>query len=160
MGDNISELAITLGRALQSNKLLLSTAESCTGGGIAQAITDVAGSSRWFDRGFVTYSNLAKTQMLGVHKSSIDKFGAVSQTVAIEMAEGALIHSVADITIAVTGIAGPSGGSEEKPVGSVFIAWKKIGQITGCDLHIFSGNRQYVREQTIYHALEKCLSLI
>ncbi len=126
MNKEIIQLAQQLGRLLKEKDLKIATAESCTGGGIAQAITEVSGSSVWFDRGFVTYSNLAKIQMLQVKQESLDEYGAVSEKVAIEMVNGALINSVADIAVSVTGIAGPTGGTELKPVGVVYIAWKKM----------------------------------
>ncbi len=117
------ELAVRLGRALQDRHWTMATAESCTGGLIAGAITDVAGSSAWFDRGFVTYSNAAKVEMLGVRPETLAALGAVSEATAREMAAGALARSGADIAVAVTGVAGPAGGTPEKPVGLVCFAW-------------------------------------
>src|SRR5258708_6846429 len=119
MENNITILAERVGQLLKAHKLMLTTAESCTGGQIAEAITQIAGSSQWFDRGFVTYSNAAKQEMLGVKKITLEQAGAVSAETAAEMAEGALRHSHAQISIAVTGIAGPTGGSVDKPVGTV-----------------------------------------
>ena len=147
-------LAQVVGQALQSQQKSLVTAESCTGGWIAQALTDVPGSSLWFDRGFVTYSNAAKIQMLGVKPETLQRFGAVSAQTVTEMVTGALLHSDADVAIAVTGIAGPSGGTEEKPVGTVFIAW--ASKVAGYKVlqQCFSGDRQDIRRQTVLMALK------
>ena len=131
----------------------LAAAESCTGGLIAAACTDLAGSSQWFDRGFVTYSNAAKTEMLGVDAALISQFGAVSEPVAAAMAQGAVKHSAAQAAVAVTGIAGPTGGSDEKPVGTVWIAWYVNGQ-TNTQLCHFEGDRTTVRALTVQQALK------
>jgi nicotinamide-nucleotide amidase len=131
----------------------LATAESCTGGLIAAACTDLAGSSQWFDRGFVTYSNAAKTDMLGVDAALIAQFGAVSAPVAAAMAQGAVKHSAAQVAVAVTGVAGPTGGSAEKPVGTVWIGWCVNGQTT-TELHNFDGDRAMVRALTVQQALQ------
>jgi len=136
------------------------TAESCTGGGIAQAITEIPGSSAWFDRGFITYSNSAKVQMLKVKQSILDQYGAVSEEVAIQMVEGALVNSDADIAVAVTGIAGPDGGSELKPVGTVFIAWGVKDWNIYCGKYIFRGGRTTIRKSTVISALESCLKQV
>lgn len=133
-------------------KFFLATAESCTGGLIAAACTDLDGSSLWFDRGFVTYSNAAKVDMLGVDADVITQFGAVSEQVATAMALGAIEHSVAQVSVAVTGVAGPSGGSIEKPVGTVWLGWCVSGQTT-TQLCNFEGDRATVRTQTVQHAL-------
>jgi nicotinamide-nucleotide amidase len=138
---------------------MLATAESCTGGMIASRCTDLAGSSAWFDRGFVTYSNLSKVQMLGVAETLIDQHGAVSESVAKAMALGAVYRSAAQVSVAVTGVAGPSGGSPEKPVGTVWLAWC----IDGCvhtELMLFSGHRDQIREATTSHAIEGLLKRI
>lgn len=119
----IEHLAIELGKALGQRGWLAATAESCTGGGVATAITDIAGSSGWFDRGFVTYTNEAKQQMLGVSGESLEQHGAVSEAVVLEMARGALAHSSAAISVAISGIAGPGGATPGKPVGTVWFAW-------------------------------------
>ncbi len=130
----------------------LSCAESCTGGGIAAALTDVAGSSAWFDRGFVTYSNAAKQEMLGVSADTLANFGAVSRETAVEMATGALASSGTQLSVAVTGIAGPGGGSADKPVGTVWIAWASEGRVSAvCEL--FTGDRSEVRAATVDAAL-------
>lgn len=135
------------------NHLFLTTAESCTGGLIAAACTDLAGSSQWFDRGFVTYSNAAKTDMLGVDAALIAQFGAVSEQVAAAMAQGAVKYSAAQVSVAVTGVAGPGGGSAEKPVGTVWIGWCVNGQITTEICH-FDGDRAMVRALTVQQALQ------
>ncbi len=160
MDHELFTLAQFVGQALQAQQKLLVTAESCTGGFIAQALTDVPGSSLWFDRGFVTYSNAAKIQMLGVKPETLEHYGAVSAQTAIEMVTGALLHSDADVAIAVTGVAGPSGGTEEKPVGTVFIAW--ASQATGYKViqEGLSGDRQAIRRQTVALALKGLLDLV
>ena len=132
------------------------TAESCTGGLIAKTFTDLAGSSDWFDRGFVTYSNAAKTEMLGVPASVIEDYGAVSEPVAVAMASGALQHSEADYAVAVTGVAGPGGGSAEKPVGTVWIALAADGYLEA-NCHHFDGDRAAVREATLLTAIQALL---
>ena len=131
----------------------LAAAESCTGGLIAAACTDLAGSSQWFERGFVTYSNAAKTEMLGVDAALIAQFGAVSEQVAAAMAQGAVKHSAAQVAVAVTGVAGPTGGSSEKPVGTVWIGWHVNGQTT-TELCHFDDDRAMVRALTVQRALQ------
>ena len=138
----------------RARHLRLATAESCTGGMIAAALTDIAGSSDVVERGFVTYSNEAKTEMLGVPADLIAKFGAVSEQVAREMAQGALRHAHADVTVAVTGIAGPGGGSTEKPVGLVYLAAARKGGETRCERKVFPGDRAAIRRATVARALE------
>ena len=145
-----------LAAALQTRQWTLCTAESCTGGLIAATCTELSGSSAWFDRGFVTYSNAAKTQMLGGPASLIAQHGAVSEAVAKAMAEGAVRQSGCQVSVAVTGIAGPTGGSPEKPVGTVWIAWRVHGQ-TETAHHVFSGDRQQVRNSTVHHAVQGLL---
>ncbi len=154
MDAELFKLAEQVGRLLKTNGKIIAAAESCTGGWIAQAITEVSGSSAWFDRGFVTYSNAAKMQMLGVNPQTLEKHGAVSAETATEMVAGALAHSDADIAVAVTGIAGPDGGSPEKPVGTVFIAWEHKDGTAKVVKKQFSGNRKQIREQTVKSALE------
>ena len=134
----------------------MSTAESCTGGMIAAHCTDVSGSSAWFDRGFVTYSNAAKTQMLGVPEELICSEGAVSESVARAMALGAFYRSQAEVTVAVTGIAGPTGGSAEKPVGTVWFAWCVSGVVSS-EMRQFEGDRAAIRIATVSHALSGLL---
>jgi len=148
------ELAVRLGRALQDRHWTVATAESCTGGLIAGAITDVAGSSAWFDRGFVTYSNAAKVEMLGVRSETLAALGAVSEATAREMAAGALARSGADIAVAVTGVAGPAGGTPEKPVGLVCFAWAIRDLPAESRTERFAGDRAAVRAATVDRALE------
>ena len=151
---HIENLTQQVADLLVDKKLVLVTAESCTGGWVAKCCTDRNGSSAWFDRGFVTYSNQAKQDLLGVSESTLDDFGAVSEQTAIEMAIGAIDFSQANISIAVTGIAGPTGGSQQKPVGTVWLAWAfKNGRITSV-LHHFSGDRESIRRQAVSAALE------
>ena len=150
---DLTVAAENLGRFLTAHHSRLATAESCTGGWIAQCITDIAGSSAWFDRGFITYSNASKVDMLGVNKASIEEFGAVSAEVAEQMLHGALHNSQADYALAITGIAGPSGGSLEKPVGTVYIGWQKKHQPAIVTLAQFIGDRGEVRRQAVYKAL-------
>ena len=140
------------------NQWMLATAESCTGGLIAAACTDVAGSSAWFERGFVTYSNAAKSEMLGVDPGLIDRHGAVSEAVVRAMAQGALAHSRAQLAVAVTGVAGPTGGSADKPVGTVWFGWATPAGLHS-EVRHFAGDRAAVRAATVRHALEGLLRL-
>lgn len=137
----------------------LATAESCTGGLIAAACTDLAGSSDWFERGFVTYSNAAKTELLGVAPQLIEQHGAVSEAVVRAMAAGALAHSQAQVAVAVTGIAGPGGGSAAKPVGTVWLGWATPAGITS-EVQHFGGDRAAVRTATVHHALTRLVTLL
>lgn len=154
MESELFKLAEQLGRLLKENGKKIATAESCTGGWIAQTITDVPGSSVWFDRGFVTYSNAAKVQMLGVNPRTLEQHGAVSAETATEMAAGALAHSEADVAVAVTGIAGPDGGTPDKPVGTVFIAWVGKNGAAKVIKRQFAGNRRQIRAETVESAIE------
>ena len=138
---------------------MLATAESCTGGMIAAACTDLAGSSNWFERGFVTYSNEAKTELLGVDPSLIEAHGAVSEVVARAMAFGAIRHSHAQVSVAVTGVAGPSGGSTDKPVGTVWFGFLVDGRLTS-ETRRFDGDRAAVRAATVRHALHPLIELV
>lgn len=152
-------LTAQVAEQLLAKKLLLATAESCTGGLIAAACTDLAGSSIWFERGFVSYSNAAKTELLGVPADLIETHGAVSEPVARAMVEGALRHSRAQVAIAVTGVAGPGGGGPDKPVGTVWFGWATPdGVVT--DKRCFDGDRQHVREATVQHALQRLKQLL
>ena len=144
---------------LLKKQLRLVTAESCTGGLIAAACTDLAGSSAWFERGFVTYSNAAKTELLGVSERVLRRVGAVCGPVAQAMAEGALAHSHAQVAVAVTGVAGPSGGSPAKPVGTVWFGFALPGQVLTEKCH-FDGDRATVRQATVRHALERLVELL
>ena len=150
-------LTRALGDRLRHKRAKLAVAESCTGGWLAKTVTDVAGSSQWFDRGFVVYSNRAKQDLLGVSAQVLLQFGAVSPQVAKEMAEGALLRSNADLALAVTGIAGPDGGSAEKPVGLVWFAWCGRGRETGIAEARFAGDRDAVRRQAVAYALERLI---
>jgi len=154
--DDIYALAVRLGQAALARRLRLATAESCTGGLIAGGITAVAGSSDWFERGFVAYSNAAKVEELGVPEALLDRFGAVSIEVAAAMAQGAVRASRADWAVAVTGIAGPSGGTEAKPVGTVCFAWAGP-QGTTSERRVLPGDRAAVRRESVAIALEGLL---
>ena len=156
----LTELSQTLGQLLLQQKLVLTTAESCTGGGIASAVTDIAGSSEWFDRAFITYSNEAKMDMLGVDPYTLQKEGAVSQKVVQQMAAGAIQSSMANVSISVSGIAGPGGGSDEKPVGTVWFGWKLADDTEVQKLKVFKGDRAEVRQQACYFALKTLVELI
>lgn len=143
-----------LGARLRAARLMLVTAESCTGGWIAKTATEVAGSSDWFDCGLVAYSYEAKQGLLGVRPETLEQFGAVSRETVVEMVSGALVHSGASVAVAVTGIAGPGGGTADKPVGTVWIAWKRRGGYPTAELFHFAGDREAVRRQTVGAALE------
>lgn len=149
---NLTELAARLGRMLEREAAQVTTAESCTGGGIAEAITRIAGSSAWFEAGYVTYSNAQKTRQLDVPAELFEQVGAVSREVVEAMARGAQRHSGAHFSVAVSGVAGPGGGSAEKPVGTVWLAWA-AGPGLYAERLQFPGNRQAVREQTVEAAL-------
>ena len=148
-----------LAEKLQKKGWMLATAESCTGGLIAGACTDLAGSSNWFERGFVSYSNAAKIELLGVDDALIARHGAVSEAVARAMADGALAHSHAQVALAVTGVAGPTGGSRNKPVGTVWFSWRLPGQLVS-ELRQFEGDRAAVRAATVQHALQTLNALL
>ena len=156
----LTALAAEVGQCLGLVGLRLALAESCTGGWIAKAVTDIAGSSAWFDRGFVTYSNAAKQDELGVAAETLAEFGAVSEPVVRQMAEGALRRSTAEVAVAVSGIAGPGGGSADKPVGTVCFAWSARGGETVVETVRFPGDREAVRRQTVAHALERLRALL
>lgn len=162
LADEHRALAEELGRRCREKGLWITTAESCTGGLVAAAITAIAGSSEWFERGFVTYSNDAKREMLGVAATLIDAQGAVSETVACAMAAGALAHSRADCAVSVTGVAGPGGGSPTKPVGLVCFAWQFRGEPPRVQTRHLPGDRAAVREASVsiaLHGLVDCLRL-
>ncbi|MSQ71463.1 MAG: nicotinamide-nucleotide amidohydrolase family protein [Betaproteobacteria bacterium] len=150
----LTTLATLAGARLQARGVLLATAESCTGGWVAEAVTAIAGSSAWFDRGFVTYSNEAKQEMLGVSAATLERYGAVSEATAREMAAGALRHSRAGIALAITGVAGPAGGSAEKPVGMVCLSWSTKAGGTDALTRRFDGDRYAVRRQAVICALQ------
>ncbi|MCW8891437.1 MAG: nicotinamide-nucleotide amidase [Sedimenticola sp.] len=160
MSNALESEACRVANALQSRGLKLTTAESCTGGWIAKVLTDIAGSSVWFDRGFITYSNEAKRDMLAVSGTLLETQGAVSEAVVAAMVQGALAHSRASVAVSVSGIAGPGGGSDEKPVGTVWFGWQRQGgqPVTRC--HQFTGDREAVRQQAVVVALEGVLTLL
>jgi nicotinamide-nucleotide amidase len=155
----IFELAASVGQTLHTHGLVLATAESCTGGGVSQAVTEVAGSTSWFDCGFVVYSNASKTELLDVPDALIAQFGSVSEEVAAVMAQGALANSNANVALSTTGIAGPTGAVPGKPVGTVCFGWAtKDGVHT--ERLVFTGDRQSVREQSVRHALQGLLRFV
>lgn len=156
----LEDLAGQLGRALERSRLMLATAESCTGGWVARVMTAVPGSSNWFERGFVTYSNAAKTEMLGVGADILARHGAVSEPAVRAMAEGALARSRAQVALAVTGIAGPSGGTPDKPVGTVWFAWVRSGAATQAQCRRFEGDREAVRRRAVAVALEGVRAIV
>ncbi|RYF36607.1 MAG: CinA family protein [Comamonadaceae bacterium] len=152
-------LCEALAGALLARGWRLATAESCTGGLIAAACTELSGSSNWFDRGFVTYSNAAKAEMLGVDPALIAQHGAVSEVVARAMAFGAVRHAQAQVSVAVTGIAGPTGGTPHKPVGTVWFGFQVDGQLSS-ETRVFEGDRAAVREATVRHALQRLVERV
>lgn len=160
MDEELEGLAQQLGVALSRHRLLLVTAESCTGGGIAAAVTAVAGSSGWFERGFVTYSNAAKRELLDVQEATLLAHGAVSEPVVREMVAGALRHSIAQVAVAVSGIAGPDGGSPDKPVGTVCLAWGGAGAPLCSETRCFQGDRAAVRRQAVTAALTGVIEFV
>ncbi len=159
MDKTLADLATSVGWELRERSLTLATAESCTGGWVAQVVTHVAGSSAWFDRGFVTYSNEAKVDMLGVRPETLTAHGAVSLETVAEMALGALKYSNALISLSISGIAGPTGGSPDKPVGTVCFAWCRRDGAPTTERRCFAGDREAVRRQAVIHALEGLLAL-
>lgn len=157
------DAATRMGELLKKKGWLMTTAESCTGGGVAQAITDIPGSSQWYEGGFVTYSNVAKTEMLDVPPALLAQFGAVSEEVAAAMAEGALANSSAHVSVSTTGIAGPTGAVPGKPVGTVCFGWsmERHGEPhTVTERLVFKGDRQAVRQQAVMHALEGLIRFV
>lgn len=155
----IQDICLELGNALTKKKFRIALAESCTGGLVCQHLTNIPGSSLWFDRGFVTYSNESKMELLKVSQTSLTKFGAVSKEIASEMALGALNASHADIALSITGIAGPSGGSIEKPIGTVFFAIAYQNKVVFNVSKIFPGSRENIRESSCLFALNQVLAL-
>lgn len=156
----LHSLAEELGRQLQAHHDMLVTAESCTGGWIAKTVTDIAGSSAWFDCGLAAYSYEAKQRLLGVRPEILLHHGAVSEETCIEMVSGALINSGASVAVAVTGIAGPGGGTADKPVGSVWIGWKRRGGYPRAQLFQFDGDREHIRRQTVAAAIKGLLDIL
>jgi len=159
MNQDVDTLIAQLAAQLSEKKLMVATAESCTGGLIAKSLTDLAGSSDWFERGFVTYSNAAKIEMIGVPESVIAEYGAVSEAVANSMASGARHHSAAECSIAVTGVAGPAGGSDEKPIGTVWISVAIKDQVF-TQKYLFAGDRDAIRQATMLQAIQNLLQLL
>lgn len=155
----MDELAKKIGQRLKAANAVLVTAESCTGGWAAQVVTSVAGSSAWFDRGFITYSNAAKRELLGVPAETLVQHGAVSEETAREMALGALARSQGSLAVSITGVAGPTGGTKDKPVGTVCFAWARAGRVHAETRH-FPGDRESVRKQSVIRALEGVLSAL
>jgi len=155
----VKELAQKVGAALKARSLLLVTAESCTGGWVAMEVTAVAGSSEWFERGYVTYSNAAKREELGVAEDTLKRHGAVSEETAREMAAGALKNARGQVALAITGVAGPTGGSRDKPVGTVCFAWAHGSKISS-ETRRFDGDRESVRRQSVLRALQGVLELL
>ena len=153
----MEQMVKKLGQCLMAEGALLATAESCTGGWIAKSITDISGSSQWLDRGFVTYSNVSKSEMLGVNPNLIEKYGAVSEQVAMEMAAGTLKNSQAIYSVSVTGVAGPGGGTDQKPVGTVCFGWAKVNNSVYVETKTFDGNREEIRYQSVQYALQGLL---
>jgi nicotinamide-nucleotide amidase len=151
--EDITALALELGTACKNRGWTVATAESCTGGGVGEAITRIAGSSAWFDRGFIVYSNDAKVDLLGVRQETLGADGAVSEAAAREMARGALHQSNAALAVAVTGVAGPDGGTATKPVGLVWFAWATLSGEVQSRFEIFAGDRAAIREQAVKEAL-------
>jgi nicotinamide-nucleotide amidase len=158
--DDVTRLARRLGYFAKKRGVDIVTAESCTGGGTATAMTRIPGSAKWFERGFVTYTNIAKKEMLGVKQRTLRLHGAVSEEVAIEMARGALRHSHADVSVAITGIAGPTGGSRLKPVGTVHFAWGVRNGPVQARRFRFEGDRVQVRIQSVYVAIQGLIDLL
>jgi len=154
----VKALIEQLAQQLLNRSFTLAVAESCTGGMLAQQCTSLSGSAAWFQCGYITYSNASKIRLLGVQANVLDEHGAVSSQVAIQMAEGALIKSACDVSASITGIAGPSGGSNEKPVGTVYIAIAVKNKPAQAERYSFSGDRQSIREQSTVAALEKLIS--
>jgi len=152
----LEKIVTRVGILLRQHNWYLVTAESCTGGGLAQAMTTIAGSSAWFDRGFVTYSNVAKQELLDVHLETLEKYGAVSEQTVLEMVKGALTHSQAQVGVAISGIAGPTGGTPSKPIGTIWIAYASPKNIYAKCNH-FQGDRRHIREQAVMIALQKLL---
>ena len=157
--ETVNDLAARVGKLLQQRGLLLTTAESCTGGGVAHAITDIPGSSDWFDCGYITYSNASKTELLDVPAALIAQHGTVSEEIAAAMAQGALSNSNAHVTLSTTGIAGPGGAVPGKPVGTICFGWAK-GDEVHTERLVLTGDRQQIREQTVAHALRGMLRFL
>ncbi len=160
MDQELVELANKIAEALSERQLMLTTAESCTGGWMAKVLTDIPGSSHWFERGFVTYTNQSKQEMLEVSATSLDEYGAVSVQTVAEMAQGALKHSHAQLSVAISGIAGPGGATADKPVGMVCFAWAMAGQEVLSRVEYFEGDREQIRRKAVLAALQGVLDVL
>ena len=160
MDDELDRVAEELGRQLLARGLSLATAESCTGGWVAKVLTDIPGSSGWFECGFVTYSNRAKQKMLGVRGATLDRHGAVSEQTVLEMVAGALDHSHADLAVSISGVAGPGGGTPDKPVGTVWFGWGRRDDAARARRVHFEGDREAVRWQAVRVALQGILEYL
>jgi nicotinamide-nucleotide amidase len=156
-GEHLTQLVETLSGRLISCDNKIATVESCTGGQLAALFTDFPGSSEWFDRGFVTYSDPSKIEMVGVNVATLARYGAVSEQVAAEMAQGGVAHSEAKYALSITGVAGPGGGSENKPVGMVCFAWAGFSPLPQTKIEYFQGDRQAVREQSVYFVIQEAV---
>lgn len=156
----LTALAVDVGEALARAGVMLATAESCTGGWVGRVLTSVSGSSKWYERGFITYSEDAKQELLGVPTQTLRQHGAVSEPTVRAMAEGALAHSRAQVALAITGIAGPTGGTEQKPVGTVWFAWAAKDRATRALHRQLSGDREAIRRQSVAIALSEMLQLL
>ena len=159
MDSRLFDLAVQVGQALKGQGWMLVTAESCTGGWVGEAVTMVSGSSEWFERGFITYTNVAKQEMLGVKAATLEANGAVSEPTVLEMVTGALAHSHGHIAVAVSGVAGPTGGTPAKPVGTVCLAWGIRGVEPTAVTRHYAGDREAVRRQSVVEVLEGVLKL-
>jgi len=157
--DEVTILCQNLGQQCEQNSIRLVTAESCTGGLLAGAITSTAGSSKWFDRGFVTYSNQSKMDCLSINENDLHSFGAVSAQIAQQMAAGALKNTSANLSISITGIAGPSGSSKDKPIGTVFFACQRENKVIFEHKALFAGNREIIRDKAVIFAINTLLKL-
>lgn len=156
----LQDLAMQAGTALSRQELMLVTAESCTGGWLGQTITSIAGSSGWFDRGFVTYTDISKQEMLGVSNATLERYGAVSEQTAYEMAAGAVARSHAQVAVSITGIAGPDGGTAQKPVGMICFAWVMKDGMALTETRYYSGSREEIRRQSVVGALQGVIDLL
>lgn len=160
MDEELYRLAARVGRTLKRHRLMMASAESCTGGWVGQAVTMVPGSSDWFERGFITYTYISKREMLGVKPRTLATHGAVSEQVALEMARGALRNSHAQVAVSISGVAGPSGGSPDKPVGTVCFAWGYARKVLLAETRRFRGDRDTVRRRAVEHALRGILKVL
>ena len=156
----LQDFAMQAGTALSRQELMLVTAESCTGGWLGQTITSIAGSSGWFDRGFVTYTDISKQEMLGVSNATLERYGAVSEQTAYEMAAGAVARSHAQVAVSITGIAGPDGGTAQKPVGMICFAWVMKDGMALTETRYYSGSREEIRRQSVAGALQGVIDLL